>query len=50
VRLATVRVLEHVRPEERADLFALALTDPNPHVVRTARKLARGRDLAALKW
>jgi hypothetical protein len=50
VRLATVRVLEQVCPDERSDLFALALTDPNPHVVRAARKLARGRDLAPLKW
>jgi hypothetical protein len=50
VRLAAVRQLDRVEPEDHHDVFELALTDPNPDVARAARKLTAGKGYARMKW
>ncbi len=46
VRLAVARQLHHLEASKHEALFELALTDPNPDVVRFARKLAADQPYA----
>lgn len=46
VRIAVARHLSRLDPATHEALFELALTDPNPDVVRFARKLAAGQPYA----
>ena len=50
VRVKTVALLEHLDPEVHHTIFECALYDPNPHVARTAEKLATGHGYAKAKW
>jgi len=43
VRITTAALLERLDPERHRGVFELALHDPNPDVVRRARKLTRGK-------
>lgn len=46
VRLAAVRQLRELDPKEHKPIFELALYDPNPEVVREARRMTKGKGYA----
>jgi len=50
VRMALVRHLDRLDPAVHEEVFQAALADPNPEIVRLARRQTDGRGLAKLAW
>lgn len=50
VRQTLVRHLDRLDPAEHADVFETALTDPNPEIVRSARRLSAGQGIGQPTW
>lgn len=50
VRMGAVRHLDRIDPADHPDVFATALTDPNPEIVKLARRRSEGRGIGAPTW
>ncbi|MAE64563.1 MAG: hypothetical protein CMJ18_09870 [Phycisphaeraceae bacterium] len=50
VRLEVARQLHCLDAAEHHDVFEFALTDPNPEIMKRARKLTAHKHYAPLKW
>ena len=50
VRMALVRHLDRLDPGVHEEIFQAALADPNPEIVRMARRQVEGRGVPKLAW
>ena len=50
VRMRLVHHLHRIDPGQCSDLFNTALTDPNPEIVKLARRQSAGRGIGVPTW
>ena len=50
VRMRLVRHLDRLDPGQHPDVFHTALTDPNPEIVKLARRRSEGRGVGVPSW